>query len=73
MCYVARFVTRRLILNSSLLKVMCRALHRATIYFKFIFIKVLCRALRRATICFKCSYVDISRRAFRRATLNVYL
>jgi hypothetical protein len=32
-----------------------RALQRATIYSKFIFINELCRALRRATFCFKFS------------------
>jgi hypothetical protein len=73
MCCVVRFVARRLILNSSLLKVLCRPLRHVTIYFKFIFIKVLYRALRRAMIRFKCSSVDISRRAFHRVTLNVYL
>jgi hypothetical protein len=53
--------------------VLCHALRRAMIHFKFIFIKVLFGALRRSMIRFKFSSVGVSRRAFRCATLKVYL
>jgi hypothetical protein len=66
--------------------VLCRALYRATIHFKFRFISVLCRALRRTmihfnfrlfnvlrhtTFCFKFSLNSVCRRALRRTTLHV--
>jgi hypothetical protein len=42
---------------------MRRALRRATIQFKFVFINVLRRALRRATIQFKFVFINVLRRA----------
>ena len=59
--------------NFSLVDVLRRALRRAAIHSKFIFINELCRTLRRAMFRFKFSSVDVCRRAFRRATLNVFL
>ena len=45
-----RSVARRVCLISYSIDVLRRALRRATIQFKFVFINVLRRALRRATI-----------------------
>jgi hypothetical protein len=70
------------------MNVLCRALYRATIHFKFIFINKLCRATirlnfrlfnvwhrasSRATFHFKFNLDGVCRCVFRCATLNVSL
>jgi hypothetical protein len=60
------------------MSVLRRALRRATIQFKFVFINVLRRAFRRAfcrtTIQFKFVFINVLRRVLRRMTiLFVYI
>jgi hypothetical protein len=71
MCRVARFVARRNSLISDSIKVLRRALRRATIHFNFRLINVCHRASRRTTFCFKFSLDDVCCRALRRTTLDV--
>jgi hypothetical protein len=60
--------------QTPLVSVLRRALHRATIQFKFVFINVLRRALRRAMTQFKFVFINVLRRALHRATiLLVYI
>jgi hypothetical protein len=56
--------------NFNLDNVLHRALRRATVRSKFVFINVMCSALRRATIHFKFIFIKVMCRALRRATIR---